>query len=191
MLGLNRPPVAVRAIIGADERVLAWAGVREVDQRFVVATNRGLWWPDESARLILWHLINKVVWSDGVLAVTEADLDDDLVLIDQPPVTVRLDDPEPVAPVRDRGDHVAVVGDPAKLTRMIRQRVEGSVAQTHLIRLGDGAARIVARKVSGTDGLAWWARLEPGTPDTVAVRDQIATLISGLRAEEAARRADL
>lgn len=191
MLGVKRLPAAVRAVVGANERILAWAGVRDNDQRFVVATNRGLWWPDEPARLILWHLITKVIWSDGVLAVTEAELADDLLLVDHDPATVRLDDPDPLQPLREERDRVPVVGDPAKLTKIIRQRVEGSVVQTHLIRLSEGSARVVARKVSGSDGLAWWARLEPGTPDSEAARSELGMLIDRLRAEESDRRADL
>lgn len=191
MLGVKRLPGAVRAVVGPDERIVAWAGVRDAEQRFVVATNRGVWWPDDPARLVLWHLITKVVWSDGVLAVTEADLADDLLLVDQDPATVRLDDPEPLQPLREQRDRVPVVGDPAKLTKIIRQRVEGSVVQTHLIRLSEGSARVVARKVGGSDGLAWWARLEPGTPDSIAVRSELSLLIERLRADESNRRADL
>lgn len=189
MLGVKRAPAAVRGLIGGDERVLAWAGPRDEPERYAVATNRGLWWPGEKPRLMPWHLINKVVWSDGVLAVTEADVDDDLLLIDQPTETLRLDDPQPITPRRE--PPAPVVGDPAKLAKIIRQRVEGSVAQTQLVRLGEGAARVVARKVSGTDGWAWWARLEPGTPDTASVRATLATLIARLRADDAARRAGL
>lgn len=191
MLGIRRLPAAVWAVVDADERIVAWAGVRDAEQRFVVATNRGLWWPDDAARLILWHLITKVIWSDGVLAVTEADLDDDLLLMDHDPATVRLDDPEPLQPLREQPERVPVIGDPAKLTKIIRQRVEGSVVQTHLIRLSEGSARVVARKVGGSDGLAWWARLEPGTPDTRQVRNELSMLIDRLRVEESNRRAGL
>lgn len=196
IFGWARPPVGVRSLLEPGERVLAWAGAYGDRSRFVAATNRGLWWPDVPARRMPWHLINKAVWSDGVLTVTQASVTDDLLLVDRPAVTVRLEQAEPPDPAggperRSGGKPAPVEGEPAKLAKIVRQRVEASVAQTHLVRLDGGTARVVARKVGGQDGWAWWARLEPGTPDCDGVRTQLAMLIERLRADEAARREDL
>jgi hypothetical protein len=170
VFGRAKAPLTARARLADHERVLAWAAVGDGEP--IVATNLGLWWPDEPPRLIPWHLVDKAVWSEAGLAVTEAELVDDLLLVDRPPLAVTLTDPR-------------------KLPLVVRRRVEANVVRSQSVLLSDGAARIVGRKVSGQDGLAYWARLEPGTPDNSAVRAELRDLIEPLRAEASARLRDL
>jgi hypothetical protein len=58
--------------------------------------------------------------------------------------------------------------------------VTQSVARSELQPVPSGAARFVARRVPGHDGVQWWARLEPGTPDTPAVREIVRERIAVL-----------
>ena len=172
VFGRQRPPLAVRSLLDSstDERLLAWA---ETDTGgFVAATSFGLWWPEEPARLITWHLIDKVVWSEAGFTVIEADLVDDLLLVDREPARVALERPN-------------------KLPEVVRRRVESSVVRTLEVELSDGVARIVGRKVRGQDGISYWARLESGTPDSPLTRLELTEIIEPLRAEAAARLANL
>lgn len=153
----RRAPAETRARLDPEERVLAWA---ETDTGGVVAaTNRGLWWPMPEPRRISWALVDKAVWSEGVLAVTEADLVDDLLLVERRPVTLRLPTPREVPSV-------------------VRRRVETSVAHTREVNVSGGRARLVGRRMPGRDGLVWWARLAPGTADTADVRDELRATIA-------------
>lgn len=148
--------------IEKDERVLSWADT--AGGSAVVATSRGLWWPVSSEyRLIAWHHIDKAVWRDGIMAITEAEVVDDLV-VDRRPVSVVLDKPRDLPPV-------------------VRKRVEANIVRSELLSVGGGAVRFVARRVPGEDGVSWWARLEPGTPDTESVRAAISARLALLRAE--------
>jgi hypothetical protein len=206
MLGRNRAPASVRARLEVDERVLAWGtvagSVRDrvapqvaepgagsvadevADQvvepeaeakatmdgaRHVVATNLGLWWPDEPPRRIPWHLIVRATWSERGLTVIEADIVDDLLLVDRPPR---------VAPLVTEG----------KIPPQVRKRVEGSISTTHEVRLDDGPALVIARRVTGQDGQLWLARLGPSTPDTERAREQLRALINRFQADDEARR---
>ena len=139
-----------------DERVVSWAPLP--GGGYAVATPLGLWLGD---RRIAWHLVDHAVWRDGVLSVTEAVLVDDVLLVDQRPVSVRLDPPYDLPPT-------------------VQKRVTASVVRSELQPVTGGAARFVARRVAGRDGVTWFARLEPGTPRTPAiaeaVRDRIAAL---------------
>ena len=151
--------------------MVAWATVS--GDRYVVASVRGLWWPvageDEQAmRRIPWELIDKAVWRDGVLIVVEADLVDDLVLVDRSPAALPLQ-------------------DPGEVPAQVKRRVDASVVRTEIVPVVGGQARIVARRVPGRDGLTWWARLEGSTPDNVMVRDQLEAAIGRFTAQEAAR----
>lgn len=170
MFSRRRAPATVRDLLGPGERILTWGTAGP--GRYVVVTNLGLWWPDVAPRLIPWHLIVRASWSEGGLAVVEADVDDDLMLVEHAPLVTRLDDQGKVPPV-------------------VRQRVEGSVARTHEVRVSTGSARVVGRRIAGRDGLAWWAHLSPGTADTRAVRVELAEIVGRLRAEDEARRAAL
>lgn len=154
-----------------DDRVVAFATVP--GGRHVVASVRGLWWPlagdsPQAMRRIGWELIDKAVWRDGSLVVIEAEVVDDLLLVDRPPAALPLDDPGDV---------------PAQ----VKRRVEGSVVRSEIVPVTGGQARIVARRVPGRDGLTWLARLEGSTPDNVVVRDQVGVAIARLRDHEAAQ----
>ncbi len=149
-----RPPADVRARLDAGERIISWA---PTPQGPLVATTLGLWWPTADgagARRIGWEAVSYATWREGVLALTEADVVDDLLIVDRQPVLLR---PEPAY----------------DLPATVQRRVTASVARSELQPLPGGAARFVARRVPGRDGLTWWARLEPGTPDTAVVRDAV------------------
>lgn len=161
------------ASIDKDDRVVAWATT--ADDRYVVASVRGLWWPlpgtDAAAmRRIPWELVDKAVWrdDDAVLLVVEAELVDDVVLVDRSPAALRLQDPG---------------GVPAE----VKRRVEASVIRSEIVPVVGGQARIVARRVPGRDGLVWQARLEGSTPDNVMVRDQVENAIARYTAQEQAK----
>jgi hypothetical protein len=134
------PPADVVSRLPKDERVLSWGDA--ASGRAVVATPRGLWWPDpEGPRLIAWQHIDKATWRDDELTVIEAEVVDDLLLVDRPPVTVALSEP------RD-------------LPVVVRKRVEANVVRSELRSVDGGAARFVARRIPGRDGVVWWVRLE-------------------------------
>jgi hypothetical protein len=147
-----------------DERVLSWADT--ADGSVVAATPRGLWWP--GPRRIGWERIDKAIWRDGVLTVIEADVVEDLLLVDRPPVSAQLAQPRDLPPT-------------------VRKRVEANIVRTELLAVPGGAVRFVARRVPGVDGLTWWAHLEDRTPDTPAVRSAIAARLGLLRAAGEAR----
>jgi hypothetical protein len=177
MFGRNRAPASVRATLERDERVLAWGTVAGSsaepdaadDGNYVVATNLGLWWPEEPPRRIPWHLILRATWSERGLTVVEADIVDDLFLIERPP-------------------RLATLVTEGKIPPQVRKRVEGSIAGTHEVHLDDGPAMIIARRVSGQDGQLWLARLGPYTPDTERARMQLRTVLDRFQAEDEARR---
>ena len=146
----NKLPADLTPELSRDERVLAWAGAG--DQRAVVATNRGLHLPDRGG-VLGWHEIHKAAWSEGRLTLTPAsstEVADEpyTIVADLPPLTFALTDP----------------GD---LPKRIRERVTSSVAYTTRHDLpGGGAARVVARRVSGQDGLSWSVRYEGNVDPT-------------------------
>ena len=133
-------PAALRPALEREERVLAWAPAAD---QAVVVTNRGLWLP--GADRLSWHEIHKAVWADGTLTVTPAVFtpgDDYAFASDAPPVTVTL-------------------AEPRMVPRRVRERVTASVAYTSVYPIpGGGIVRVVARRVSGRDGLSWSVRLE-------------------------------
>ncbi len=79
------------------------------------------------------------------------------------------------------------VSEPRDLPPTVRKRIELNVVQSQVHPVLGGAARFVARRVPGEDGLRWWARLEDGTPDLPEVRASVADRIAVLRAEHAIR----
>ena len=182
VFGRKRLPASVRATLEPDERVLAWgivaggtagsatgsAAIAD-EARHIVATNLGLWWPEEPARRIPWHLIVRATWSERGLTVVEADIVDDLLLVDRPPR---------VAPLVSEG----------KIPPQVRKRVEGSISTTHEVRLDDGPALVIARRVTGRDGQLWLARLGPRTPDSELARAQLRALVDRFQADDEARR---
>jgi hypothetical protein len=164
----RRAPAAARRRLDSAEHVVAWATPEAgtVDAPLVV-TNVGIWWPvGNDARRIGWERIDKAVWSEGTLTVTEADVVDDLLLVERAPVSVRLP-------------------SPGSVPTAVRKRVESTVAHRHEALVDGQLVRIVARRVPGQDGLRWWARLPAGLPDTPGVRAYLRAVIVRLRGAEA------
>lgn len=165
----DAPPADVLAQLPRDERVVSWADA--TNDRVVLATPSGLWWPEpDRVRLIGWQYIDKATWRERVLVVVEAELVDGLLLVDRPPIAVELLVPRDLPPT-------------------VRKRVEANVVRSEVLPVPGGAARFVARRIPGSDGLGWWARLEPGTPDSGEVRSAIGTRLARMRADWAAERA--
>lgn len=159
----ERPPESLLSRLEPDERPVSWADA--AGETVVLASSLGLWWPfPQGPRRVPWQLVDKVVWRDGIITVTEAEVVDDLLLVDRPPVSARLEKPRDLPPV-------------------VRRRVENNIVRRELLQVTGGAVRIVARRRPGRDGAAWWARLEPGTPDTERLRAAIRARIELLRAE--------
>lgn len=157
----ERPPVEVIGELGKDERIVSWADTADGD--VVAVTPKGLWWPEsDRMRCIRWQHIDKVVWQDGRLFVIEADVLDDLLLVERPPVSVALAKPRDLPPT-------------------VRKRVEANILRTELVTVSGGAVRFVARRQPGRDGVTWWARLEPGTPDTEDLRSAVRARVEILR----------
>jgi hypothetical protein len=160
----ERPPASLVALLDPDERVVSWADT--ADGAVVAATPRGVWWPFPSGpRRIPWELVDKAVWHDGELIVIEADLVDDLLLVDRPAVSAALVRPRDLPPT-------------------VRKRVEGNIVQRELVAVPGGSVRFVARRRPGIDGVTWWARLEPGTLETDEVRAAIRARVELLRARD-------
>ena len=113
-----------------------------------------------------WQHIDKVIWQDGRLFVTEAEVEDDLLLVDRPVVSVALAVPRDLPPT-------------------VRKRVEANIVRTELVSVPGGAVRFVARRQPGRDGVTWWARLEPGTPDSEDLRSAVRARVALLRAARA------
>jgi hypothetical protein len=156
-----RPPAELVAHLAKSERVVSWADGD--DGAVVLATTRGIWWPDAGEqRFIGWQHIDKVVWRDGVITLTEAEVVDDELLVDRPDVSLRIVTPRDFPPT-------------------VRKRVEANVVRSEVYPVAGGSARFVARRIPGRDGLVWWARLEPGTRDSGEVRAHIARRIEQLK----------
>ena len=163
----DEPPAEALAQLPRDERVVSWA---DVVGGVVIASPAGLWWPqaEEHLRLIAWQHITKAIWRDTRLGVIEADVVDDLLLVDRDPVWVEVSVPRDLPPT-------------------VRKRVESNVVRSQVYPVLGGAARFVARRIPGEDGVHWWARLEDGTPDLPEVRTSVAERIDVLRTEHALR----
>jgi hypothetical protein len=158
----EKPPAEVVDAVGKDERVVSWADT--ADGGAVVVTPSGLWWPDgDGLRCMQWQHIDKVIWQDGRLFVIEADVVDDLLLVDRPQVSVALTKPRDLPPT-------------------VRKRVEANIVRTELVSVPGGAVRFVGRKQPGRDGVTWWARLDPGTPDSEDLRSAVRARVKILRA---------
>jgi hypothetical protein len=164
----RRAPAAARRRLDSSEHIVAWARPEagSVDAPLVV-TNLGIWWPvGNDARRIGWERVDKAVWSEGTLTVTEADVVDDLLLVERAPVSAQLP-------------------SPGSVPTAVRKRVESTVAQRHEAIIDGHVVRIVARRVPGHDGLRWWARLPSELPDTLEVRAYLRAVIGRLRGAEA------
>ncbi|MGW4461549.1 hypothetical protein [Micromonospora sp. NPDC004704] len=157
----RRPPLE------RDERMLSWAETANGDG-VVVVSNRGLWLPGRAHRLG-WHDINKAVWSGRELAITPAEVvaerDGGYLVVSDLPVETYL------------------LLEPGDVPHQVRARVTSSVSYTAHYKLpAGGAVRVVARRVSGVDGLRWTVRYDPGTPiDDEAVVEQTGSLVAAAR----------
>jgi hypothetical protein len=159
----ERPPADLVARLDPDDRVLAWADTD--DDRVVLASRHGVWWPGrDGPRLIRWQHVDKAIWRDGILTITEADVVDDFLLVDRPPVSAGLKRPRDLPPV-------------------LRKRVEANIVRSELVTLSGAVVRFVARREPGRDGVTWWARLEPGTRDNAVVRSAVRARLAILRAQ--------
>lgn len=160
------PPAEALAHLPRDERVVSWADLAGGD--VVLASPAGLWWPHATGhRLIAWPHIVKAVWLDGWLTVFEAEVVDDLLLVDLAPVAAELSVPRDLPPV-------------------VRKRVEANVVHSQVHPVPGGSARFVARRIPGQDGVRWWARLDEGTPDGAEVRSAVAARRDQLAAQHSA-----
>jgi hypothetical protein len=160
-----RLPAELRPPLERDERVVAWARTPAGDA--VVATNRGLFLPGRPDRLP-WHQIHKAVWSGRELVVTPAE-------------TVERREGYEVADDLPSEGHLLL--EPRDLPQQVYARVTRSVAYTvHHQIPGGGGVRVVARRVSGVDGLTWSVRYDPGTDrDSEAARQRTAELVAQAR----------
>lgn len=142
-------PAHARGWLDPQERVLTFATTPRGD--LVMATPRGLWVTDYASsaagaeadhppgRLLRWESIVTAQWANDVLTVTPAEEVAPQIMRRQP--SVRLALPEA-----------------ADLPRVVRQRVDRSVAVSHRRELGVGSTvLLVGRRVSGRDGLLWYA----------------------------------
>jgi hypothetical protein len=160
----DRAPAELLAMLPAGERVVSWADTDTGS--FVAATPVGLWWPDaDGLRCIGWERIDKAVWRDGTLSVVEADVVDDVFLVDRPPIAMALATPRDLPPT-------------------VRKRVEANIVRSELHPVPGGTARFVARRVPGQDGVVWRARLEDGLDADERVRAQVRDLVEALRAAD-------
>jgi hypothetical protein len=160
-----RLPADKRPPLERDERVVAWA--QTPDGGVVVATNRGLFLPDREDRLA-WHQIHKAVWSGRELVVTPAE-------------TVEQREGYAVADDLPTEGHLLI--EPRDLPQQVYRRVTRSVAYTIHHPVPGGGVRVVARRVSGVDGLMWTARYDRGTErESEAVRRRTAELVAEARA---------
>jgi hypothetical protein len=159
-------PAQQRPPLDRDERVLAWSKTGSGEQ-VVVVTNVGLWLPERSERLG-WHEVHKAVWSGRELAITPGHQ-----VSERTGYRVVADDPVESFLLLDPGD----------VQEQVRARVTRSVAYTSHHPLSGGGVRVVARRVSGVDGLTWTVRYDPGTPaDDPGVVDQTDALVAAARA---------
>jgi hypothetical protein len=158
----EQPPEELISAVGKDERIVSWADT--AGGGVCAVTPKGLWWPEpDGLRCMPWQHIDKVIWQDGRLFVIEADVVDDLLLVDRPPVSVALTKPRDLPPT-------------------VRKRVEANIVRTELVTVPGGSVRFVARRQPGRDGVTWWARLEPGTRDSAEVRSAVRARVAILQA---------
>jgi hypothetical protein len=162
----RRLPAGARPHLAADERILSWAGA--TGDNVVVVTNLGMWLPGAGERLG-WHEIHKATWSGRqltLIAAREVPADtpgDYVVMEDLPPLVLTLLDPD-------------------RVPEQVRTRVNKSIAHTSHHPLAGFGVRVVARRVSGVDGLRWTVRYDEGVdPSAPGVADQTAALVSWAR----------
>jgi hypothetical protein len=153
-------PSDLRPPVEPGERILAWA--LSAEGGAVVVTNRGLWLPGRDER-VGFHAIHKVAWSGSSLEVTPAR-----IVAERDAYTV----------VADLPVEAYALPDPDDVPEQVRARVTRSVGYTTHHRLAAGRGlRVVARHVSGVDGVTWTVRYDPGTdgssPEVVAATAEL------------------
>ena len=160
------PPASVMQQLDRDERVVSFA---DVEGGVVVATHPGplVAIPRRNASHRVGAGRQGGLATTARLTIIEADLIDDLLLVDRPPISARVVTPRDLPPT-------------------VRKRVESSVVRSEVYPVAGGAARFVGRRVPGRDGVAWWVRLEAGTRDTEAARAGITERIRRLQAAHSA-----
>lgn len=147
--------------IPKHERIVAWAD--GADGTIVAVTPRGIWWPEgDGHRLIGWQYVDKAIWRDDLLTVVQADVVDDVLLVDRAPVSLAIVTPRDLPPT-------------------VRSRVETNVVRSEVQPVPGGSARFVARRIPGRDGVVWWARLEAGTRDDAQVRASVVARLEQFR----------
>ena len=164
----EKPPPEAVARLDPDERVVSWA---PAPGGAVVATPLGLWLPGVPDRLP-WHLIDKVIWRSNTLTLIPAVDSGGGVLVEQPPRSVRLEEP------RD-------------IPQNVRARIEKAIAFTrhHPLLGAEGGGvrrgvRVVGRRVPGQDGVSWQLVFDPGVDrDDPAVRAAASAFVDQARAE--------
>jgi hypothetical protein len=164
----EKPPPEAVARLDPDERVVSWA---PAPGGAVVATPLGLWLPGLPDRLP-WHLIDKVIWRSNTLTLIPAVDSGGGVLVEQPPRSVRLEEP------RD-------------IPQNVRARIEKAIAFTrhHPLPGAEGAGvrrgvRVVGRRVPGQDGVSWQLVFDSGVDrDDPAVRAAASAFVDQARAE--------
>jgi hypothetical protein len=160
----NRPPAEALRTLHPSDRLLAWAPTAD---GMLVASRGGLRRPD--GRFVPWHLIDKAVWRDAVLSITEVSEVEPGVYEPRPESIFRLD-------------------EPGELPAVVRTRVTRSIAySSHHLLPRRGGVRVVARRVPGQDGLAWSVRFDPGTDlADPGVREAADQLLADARASATA-----
>ena len=153
VFGRRKPPRSLRPKLDKGERWLAWARSADDPGRAVVVTTLGLWLPGR-ARLG-WHQIHKATWSGSRLTVIPSVPVGDPVPLDGAGSYAVLADDEPVT---------VTLTEPGDVPAEVRTRVTRSVAYTAHHPVPGGGVRVVGRRVSGVNGLAWHVRYDDGTP---------------------------
>jgi hypothetical protein len=157
-------PADQRPALEPDERILAWAPAE--GDGVAVATTRGLWLP--GLHRLGWHEIHKAVWSGRELVVTPASV---------------VDEREGYAIVADQPVLSTLLPEPGDVPDQVRTRVTRSVAYTEHHPLPEGGGvRVVARRVSGVDGLSWTVRYDPGSGQDEATEAAVDNLVAAARA---------
>jgi hypothetical protein len=154
-----RPPAEVRR--RADgHRLLAWL---PSGSSSLVATDAALVLPEGSVPpSIPWDLVVRVTWGADHVEVTAQ--------------------PRPGA--RPEVHRVGFTGAPAAMAETVRERVTSSIVVQHHVELvGERGARLVARRVPGSDELRWSVVFDAGLDASdPALRDQADAALSALRA---------
>lgn len=184
-------PAYARAWLSPEERVLTFASTSGGD--LVVATPRGLWITDRrqapaatsddadgvsaaehpAGTLLSWEFIVTAKWSGNSLSVVSAEQAAPQIMRRLPARTLAL--PEP-----------------ADLPRVVRQRIERSVAASHRrpLRSG-GSVLLVGRRVSGSNGLLWYAVFDrEADVDDQHAREEAALMLESAAASTAGPEAD-